>query len=167
MVAFGIDASTKSTGYSVFDDDNLLECGVIKSNKDTFERIFDISNNLEVLFDKHNPKIVYIEDVPLSSSVNRRVAENLLLLQGCILRICSIRHIKFIQLEPSNWRRLVGLNSAKKREIQKQSAINLVNRIYSFNYEWIDKKYDEKTGNSDICEAILICMAGNRKGVIE
>ena len=167
MIIFGIDASTKSTGYSVFDGKKLMEYGVIKSNKEILIRILEISNQLESLFDKYNPEIVYIEDVPLSSAVNRRVAEYLLLLQGCILRICLLHNINFIQLEPSNWRRLVGLNSSRKREEQKESAIKLVNETYSLEYKWIDKKYDEKTGNSDICEAILIGMAGIRKDVIE
>ena len=137
MIIFGIDASTKSTGYSVFDGKKLMEYGVIKSNKEILIRILEISNQLESLFDKYNPEIVYIEDVPLSSAVNRRVAEYLLLLQGCILRICLLHNINFIQLEPSNWRRLVGLNSSRKREEQKAPspappAVCVLGRVHYF-----------------------------------
>lgn len=158
------DASTTSTGYALFDNGVLIEKGLIRSNKkDVQERILDIYNGCKKIFTRNIYEYVFIEDVPLSSVVNRRVAENLLLLQGTILSLCMEYGSKFIQMEPSNWRKLSGIKSGRKREEQKKAAIDYVNKLYGFDYKWIDGKYDSKTGGSDVCEAILIGLAGIKK----
>ena len=158
------DASTTSTGYALFDNGVLIEKGLIRSNKkDVQERILDIYNGCKKIFTRNIYEYIFIEDVPLSSVVNRRVAENLLLLQGTILSLCMEYGCKFIQMEPSNWRKSSGIKSGRKRDEQKKAAIDHVNKLYGFDYKWIDGKYDSKTGDSDVCEAILIGLAGIKK----
>lgn len=158
------DASTTSTGYAIFDNGVLVEKGLIRSKKkDVQERILEIYNGCKKIFSRNIYEYVFIEDVPLSSVVNRRVAENLLLLQGTILSLCMEYGCKFIQMEPNNWRKLSGVKSGRKRDEQKKAAIEYVNQLYEFNYEWIDGKHDSNTGDSDVCEAILIGIAGINK----
>lgn len=158
------DASTTSTGYAIFDDGVLVEKGLIRSKKkDSIERISEIYDGCRKIFSRNIYDYVFIEDVPLSSVVNRRVAENLLLLQGTILSLCIERGCQFVQMEPSNWRKLSGLKAGRKREEQKKAAIELVNELYGFDYKWIDGKYDTITGDSDVCEAILVGIAGMKK----
>lgn len=158
------DASTTSTGYAIFDNGVLVEKGLIRSKKkEVQERILEIYNGCKKIFSRNIYEYVFIEDVPLSSVVNRRVAENLLLLQGTILSLCMEYGCKFIQMEPSNWRKLSGIKSGRKRDEQKKAAIEYVNQLYGFNYEWIDGKHDSNTGDSDVCEAILIGIAGINK----
>lgn len=158
------DASTTSTGYAIFDDGVLVEKGLIRSKKkEAIERIVEIYDGCRKIFSRNIYDYVFIEDVPLSSVVNRRVAENLLLLQGTILSLCIERGCQFVQMEPSNWRKLSGLKAGRKREEQKKAAIELVNELYGFDYKWIDGKYDTITGNSDVCEAILVGIAGMKK----
>lgn len=164
MFILSFDMSTRSTGYAIFGDGMLVESGLIRSKKKVpVERINEIYSFCKELFNKHNYDYVFIEDVPLSSSVNRRVAENLLLLQGCILSLCFEYNIKFVQIEPLSWRKIVGITCKNKREEQKKSAIYLVNERFGFNFDWVDSKYDEKSGFSDISEAILIGLAGIKK----
>lgn len=165
MIYLSFDASTKSTGYSVFDDDNLVEYGLIRPNlKNPYDRIEYIYKRCMEIFEKYDIGCVFIEDVPLSSAVNKKVAEKLILLQGTIYSLCIQYDCTFMQLEPSHWRKLAGVCAEKnRRELQKKAAIDLVNRIYSFKYKWIDKKYDDENGDSDVCEAILIGIAGKKK----
>lgn len=158
------DASTTSTGYAIFDNGVLVEKGLIRSKKkEVQERILEIYNGCKKIFSRNIYEYVFIEDVPLSSVVNRRVAENLLLLQGTILSLCMEYGCKFIQMEPNNWRKLSGVKSGRKRDEQKKAAIEYVNQLYGFNYEWINGKHDLNTGDSDVCEAILIGIAGINK----
>lgn len=161
MTLFGIDASTTSTGLSVFIDGKLKEYARIKGNsKYVYERIKSISIGIEKYFRLYTPEYVFIEDVPLSNAVNRRVAEKLILLQGCILHLSQSYNSCFVQIPPLKWRKLSGVVCENKREKQKQSAIELVNQVYGTSFEWTTKEDDEKNGNSDICEAILIGKAG-------
>lgn len=161
MILFGIDASTTSTGLSVFIDGKLKEYARIKgSSKDVYERIKNISIGIEKYFRLYTPEYVFIEDVPLSNAVNRRVSEKLILLQGCILHLSQSYNSCFVQIPPLKWRKLSGVVCENKREKQKQSAIELVNQVYGTSFEWTTKEDDEKNGNSDICEAILIGKAG-------
>ena len=158
-----LDASTTSTGYAVFDDGVLVDKCVIRfKNSDVKERIKYIYSEVKDLFKKNTYEHVFLEDVPLSHTVNRRVAENLLLLQGTIYSLCIEHGCDFIQMEPTHWRKLAEIKS-KRREEQKAEAIQMVNDIYGFDYHYIDAKEDSKTGDSDVCEAILIGIAGMKK----
>lgn len=162
MFFVSFDASTKSTGYAVYKDSEMIECGLIRSSlKNSYERIEEIYNGCKKIFEKYPTTYVFIEDVPLASTVNKSVAEKLLLLQGTIYSLCIEYDCGFIQMEPQKWRKLAGVKAEKnRRDLQKKAAIELVNNIYNTNYKWIDKIYDEKTGDSDVCEAILIGKAG-------
>lgn len=162
MYYLGIDASTKSTGYSVYKDNRLIEYGLIRSNlDDCFDRIEEIYNGCKKIFEKYEVEFVFIEDVPMAGAVNKRTAEKLILLQGAIFSLCLQFDCGFVQLEPSHWRRLSGVKAEKnRREFQKKAAIELVVEKYGFDYKWIDGKTDDKSGDSDVCEAILIGEAG-------
>lgn len=160
-----LDASTTSTGYAIFDRGVLLKYGTIRPDgkQPAIKRIEAIYVQLKTFFKQFPIEHVFIEDVPLSAAINKRVAENLLLLQGSVLSLCLDYDIPFTQLEPSNWRKLCGLNSSRKRDEQKEAAINAVNDKYGFSYRWVDSKYDSSHGDSDVCEAILIGLAGMNK----
>lgn len=162
MKIVGIDASTKSTGIALFKDDSLKRFELIRSNKDNvYDRIEEIQSGIEKFIKETKPDYIFIENVPLSSAVNRLVAEHLLVLQGTIFSIAIRYNCGFYPLQPTNWRRLAGVKpEGRKREDQKKAAIRLVDEIYHLDYKWVDKKYDEKNGDSDVCEAILIACAG-------
>lgn len=160
-----LDASTTSTGYAIFDNGVLIDRGVIRpKGGDVKERIKYVYWAIRVLFEKYEYQYVFIEDVPLSHTVNRRVAENLLLLQGTIYSICIEHGCQFIQMEPTHWRKLAGIK-AKRRDEQKAEAIQKADELYGFGYRYVDAKEDARTGDSDVCEAILIGIAGMKKFV--
>lgn len=161
-VIVGIDASTKSTGVSIFKNNNLYSYKLIRcSDKNVYKRIKYMREEIKKIFSENNPDFVFIENVPLASSVNKLVAEHLLVLQGVIYSISIDFNCEFTTMQPQQWRRLAGVKSeSRKRESQKKAAIELVNKKYLYNFEWVDNKHDSITGDSDICESILIGEAG-------
>ncbi len=164
MVVVGLDLSTTSTGFSVYQDGELINHGRFRSDKkNAFDRIDEIYHMVGDLFKAYDIDVVFVEDVPLSSAMNKRICELLLLLQGTIYSHCINNDCAFYQMEPSEWRRLAGVKPEKpRREFQKKAAIELVNKLHGLNFSWIDDKYDKTTGDSDEAEGILIGLAGTK-----
>lgn len=164
MVVVGLDLSTTSTGFSVYQDGELINHGRFRSDKkNAFDRIDEIYHMVGDLFKAYDIDVVFVEDVPLSSAMNKRICELLLLLQGTIYSYCINNDCAFYQMEPSEWRRLAGVKPEKpRREFQKKAAIELVNELHGLNFSWIDDKYDKTTGDSDEAEGILIGLAGTK-----
>lgn len=164
MVVVGLDLSTTSTGFSVYQDGELINHGRFRSDKKkAFDRIDEIYHMVGDLFKAYDIDVVFVEDVPLSSAMNKRICELLLLLQGTIYSHCINNDCAFYQMEPSEWRRLAGVKPEKpRREFQKKAAIELVNELHGLNFSWIDDKYDKTTGDSDEAEGILIGLAGTK-----
>ena len=164
MVVVGLDLSTTSTGFSVYRDGELINHGRFRSDKkNAFDRIDEIYHMVGDLFKAYDIDVVFVEDVPLSSAMNKRICELLLLLQGTIYSHCINNDCAFYQMEPSEWRRLAGVKPEKpRREFQKKAAIELVNELHGLNFSWIDDKYDKTTGDSDEAEGILIGLAGTK-----
>lgn len=162
MISVGLDLSTTSTGFSVYQDGVLVNHGKFRSDKKkVFDRIDDIYHMVGDLFKAYKIDVVFVEDVPLSQAVNKRVCEWLLLLQGTVYSHCINNDCAFYQMEPSEWRRLAGVKPEKpRREFQKKAAIELVNELHGTNFVWVDDKYDKTTGDSDEAEGILIGFAG-------
>lgn len=164
MVVVGLDLSTTSTGFSVYQDGELINHGRFRSDKkNVFDRIDEIYHMVGDLFKAYDIDVVFVEDVPLSTAMNKRICELLLLLQGTIYSHCINNDCAFYQMEPSEWRRLAGVKPEKpRREFQKKAAIELVNELHGLNFSWIDDKYDKTTGDSDEAEGILIGLAGTK-----
>ena len=164
MVVVGLDLSTTSTGFSVYQDGELINHGRFMSyKKNAFDRIDEIYHMVGDLFKAYDIDVVFVEDVPLSSAMNKRICELLLLLQGTIYSHCINNDCAFYQMEPSEWRRLAGVKPEKpRREFQKKAAIELVNELHGLNFSWIDDKYDKTTGDSEEAEGILIGLAGTK-----
>jgi Holliday junction resolvasome RuvABC endonuclease subunit len=82
MVVCGIDASTKSTGWSIFDGKELTAYGVIKpEGQDWRERIVNQAPKLIEILNKYHPDKIYMEDVPLKAQ-NPKVLVQLGAVQG-------------------------------------------------------------------------------------
>ena len=76
MVIVGLDLSTTSTGFSVYQDGELINHGRFRSDKkNAFDRIDEIYHMVGDLFKAYDIDVVFVEDVPLSSSMNKRICE--------------------------------------------------------------------------------------------
>ncbi len=63
-MTLAIDASTKSTGYSIFDKDKLIVYGLITaSSTDVIARIYKIINGLKNIISQYSIDTVVLEEV--------------------------------------------------------------------------------------------------------
>ena len=64
MKIIAIDPGSKVTGYAVFEDDKLIDAGLLKPQKTRLpndKRILSICFEVEKLLDEHEPKVVVLE----------------------------------------------------------------------------------------------------------
>ena len=97
----GIDASTTSTGWAIFDDKELKAYGLIKPDgEDWRERIVNQAPQLVEIISKYKPEKIYMEDVPLKSKYPK-VLVQLGAVQGFIYGVTASVHVPVVFLGPS------------------------------------------------------------------
>ena len=153
MKVIGIDASTTCTGIAVIEDGELIYHGIVdmKKNKDAYNRVMNMMEEIGVFILNANPDAVYIED-----SWNKQNIETTKMLSnivGAVMYVCKSNKISFTKLIPSTWRSIVGIalnKNGKKveRDEFKKEAIKRVKRIYKIDC------------NDDEAEGICIAEAG-------
>ena len=112
-----------------------------------------------------NNKIDHIvfEDVPVTNHNNLKTGKDLCILQGSILSLCFKHNIEYSFYAPSAWRSIIGLYDGTrlgmKRDIQKQKAIDFVNKIYGLNFIYNATETKSRFTDDDKAEAICIALA--------
>lgn len=158
----GLDLSTTSTGYSVFDGVNLLDYGVIKCSESNWrDRLLHQSDELTKILTKYKPKIIYIEDVPLNLSGGAKIVMVLGAMQGIVYGIGASLGIQMEFVQPSAWRAPIGLydgtRQGKKRAELKRKSVEKANEL--FGLDLIYKSPSSKFNCDDISDAILLCYS--------
>lgn len=161
MVVCGIDASTKSTGWSIFDGKELVAYGVIKpEGQDWRERIVNQAPKLIEILNKYHPDKIYMEDVPLKAQ-NPKVLVQLGAVQGFFYGVAASFDIPIEFLIPSQWRSPMGLfdgtRSGTKRAEMKRKSIEKANDLFGLNLVW--KSACSIKNDDDIADAILIAYS--------
>lgn len=161
MVVCGIDASTKSTGWSIFDGKELVAYGVIKpEGQDWRERTANQAPKLIEILNKYYPDKIYMEDVPLKAQ-NPKVLVQLGAVQGLFYSIVASFDIPIEFLIPSQWRSPMGLfdgtRSGTKRAEMKRKSIEKANNLFGLNLVW--KSACSIKNDDDIADAILIAYS--------
>lgn len=144
VIAF--DESTKSTGYAIFKNSELIDYGVIEQNsKNVLERVNNIINEVNILIEKYKPNDIALENIQITLSAP--TAKSLMGLQFLIELLCFQKNIKCTTIRPTHWRKVLGLSNSSKlnRKEKKEATITYVKEKYKIN-EDID----------DICDAICI-----------
>lgn len=162
MITMGLDLSTRSTGYSVFDNLHLLDYGVIKAHEtDWRERLYHQSEELSNILDKYKPECVYIEDVPLSLNGGAKILLMLGAMQGIVYGLGSSKNIAMKFVQPSVWRSPMGLydgtKQGKNRNALKKKSVEIANKLFNLNL--IYKSPTSKFNCDDISDAILLCYS--------
>ena len=142
MKVLGIDPSTKSTGYAIYDteSDTILKSGVILAleSLNWIKRINYMGKQITALYEAYGCDKLNLENVPNIKSIE--VTRKLFCLQGVILSslvgegICNDCELYL----PKQWRRHYGIASLKRKEA-KAKAMELAG-----------------VNNEDEAEAILI-----------
>lgn len=150
-----IDASTKSTGIAVFDNDNLIKYQCYTSAKtNVIDRIYQMTSNIDNLLSEYNSiDTIVLEEVrPDQGEYNSKTLKALFWLQAAFAFLLHDKYpmIKIEYIYPTEWRSLCGIKTGKGlfRQELKQSDIQFVNKTYNIT-----------NINDDIADAICIGYA--------
>ena len=164
MVICGLDASTSCTGWSIFDNDELIAYGAIKPKGDDWhDRVMGLTMELSKIFRQYQPTIIYAEEVPLKKGAS--TIEKLGAVQGVILALCAGFKIKPCFLMPSKWRGDLnlfdGTRAGLQRDVLKKKAIEMANEEFGLELAWVAPS--SKKNEDDCAEGILIAYSQIKK----
>lgn len=150
MKIIGLDMSTHSTGFSVFEDKTLIDYGCITAaSADLLKRIDKIVNELAVILNKYNDvETIYMEEVIPSVGKNVKTWKALMYLQAIFMMKLhkEFPNIKVELIYPNSWRSRIGIHTGKgiTREKLKAEDIKFVKNHYNIDV------------NDDTADAICI-----------
>jgi Holliday junction resolvasome RuvABC endonuclease subunit len=165
MIGIGLDASTTCIGYSIWENDKLIDYGKIKPTKNDLkwrDRVCNFIPQLHDIINKYKPTVVKIEDIPL---INKQMITLVQLgcVQGMILGLFNSNDILVEFVNVNTWRKDVdlfdGTKKGKERDILKQHSIEKANKLFNLNLNCILTKsgnYNANKSDDDIADAILI-----------
>ena len=123
-----LDQATHITGWSIFDDQQLIRYGTFETNqKDEIERISTIKNWLMSMLENWKPDFVAIEGIQFQdeSSGNKMgitVFQGLARLQGVLMETCYAYKVDYTVCPTNTWRNHCGVKGRyradKKRSMQ-------------------------------------------------
>ena len=165
MITMGVDASTTSTGWAIFDDKELKAYGLIKPDgEDCRERIVNQAPQLVEIISKYKPEKIYMEDVPLKSKYPK-VLVQLGAVQGFIYGVTASVHVPVVFLGPSEWRSPMGLfdgtREGTKRDELKKKSIEKANKLFGLDLLWVSPKSSKN--EDDIADSILVAYSQIKK----
>ena len=157
IILLSLDASIASTGYAIFEGEQLIKYGKIVTKKDKFKtedlRLNYICDEIEQLIIKYEIDELVCEDQ--FTSVNSKTILVLRKLMGGIMRTANRFDINVHYYFPNQWRKILGINKGTSNDKKKKCYDCLIkNNIIDF--EFIPKNKDK---NDDICDAIGIGLA--------
>lgn len=165
MILLGLDASSSSTGWAVFDNKGLAAYGIIKPNgEDWRDRLVHQGSKLKEIMEKYHPDKIVMEDVPLKNG-NSKVLVILGAVQGFIYGIAASYGIPVHFVLPSEWRSPLGLydgtREGTKRKELKRKSIEKANELFGLNLVWVSPSSSKNM--DDISDAILLCYSQIRQ----
>ena len=108
-VIIALDESTVSTGYAVFKNNNLIECGaIVQKSKNVLERVDNIMKEINNLISKYQPNDMVIENIQITMSAP--TAKALMGLQFMIEMLSYQKNIKCTSIRTTHWRKVLGLS---------------------------------------------------------
>ena len=151
MITLAIDASTKSTGWSIFEGQELKDYGCITSSSgNLFRRIHKMTDEINSIILKYKVDQVAVEDViPEDVRHNSKVYKALMYLQGFLVDKCNDYKITPVFYVASAWRKKCGIHTGRGiyRESLKPKDIQFVKSQFGINV------------NDDEADAICIGFA--------
>ena len=150
MNILSLDASTKSTGFAVYQDAQLKHYGCITSTStDLFKRIHKMVDEIKPLVQEYQINKIVLEEVrpdDIGGHSSLATHKALMYLQGaiCMMVHDSYPKVTIDYLYPSEWRKCCKIKTGRGvvRETVKQRDIRFVQETFGL------------TVNDDIADAI-------------
>lgn len=146
--SIGLDQATHITGYSIFDDGELIYADSFEAcANDEIERDIEIKNWLIQLVQNWKPDIIGIEGIQLQQFNNKNVGvttfQTLARLQGILMATCCEQKVEYIIVPPATWRAHCEVKGRTRTDRKRSMQIKVK--------DWFDI-----TVNDDIADAIGI-----------
>lgn len=133
MKILALDQASRTSGYSVFDGNELVDSG-----KFTFEdqnmglRLKKIRQKVESLIDQYSPDVLVLEDIQLQKAVGNNVVTYKVLAQviGVLTELAAEKELKYELVHSSTWKSSLGIGGRTRPE-QKKNAQTYVEKTYS------------------------------------
>jgi Holliday junction resolvasome RuvABC endonuclease subunit len=115
----GIDASSQSFAYSVFEDQNPVEWGIVKyTGKDRFQRAVDSYYKVKQLMERLD--VDYILQEQAVGSVNQKTGLILAQAYGVTMPLLIENSKQYDMISPNEWQALLGQKILTPTQIKKQ-----------------------------------------------
>ena len=146
--AIGLDQATHITGYSIFDNEELVYAGTFEATaEDEIARDVQIQNWLIQLIHNWKPDVVGLEGIQLQQFNDKMIGvttyQTLARLQGILMATCYNLKVDYMICPPATWRNHSGVKG-RSRADKKRSMQNKIK-------EWFDI-----TVSDDVADAIGI-----------
>lgn len=132
MTILALDQASRTSGYSIFCDDQLIDSGTFTfSSEDMAKRLMGIREAVAELIDKYCVEKIVLEDIQLQKNVGSNVATYKALAEviGVITELAAEKKLPYELIYSSSWKS--GLNiQGRTRPEQKKSAQNYVLTTY-------------------------------------
>ena len=159
MTILSLDLSTKSSGWAVFEDGELMDHGCITSaSTDLIKRIHIMTDAIDKILEQYAINTIVVEEVRPEGGYgvgNLQTHRALMWLQAAIAFLVHDKYSKITidYIYPSSWRAAIGIKTGRgiKRTSLKEADITFVEETFGI------------TVNDDEADAICIGFAHNKK----
>lgn len=132
----GLDLATHTSGYSVFDNDELVYYGALTvSGNDAAERIHQLITWLESMLEEWEPDYIGIEDIQLQENdwakYNVSAFKMLANLQGAVQELFYSNNVQYQFISVSSWRNYCAIVGRDRTE-RKQNTQKKIQEAYGF-----------------------------------
>ena len=149
MNILSLDLSTKSSGWAIYQDKELIDHGCITaSSNDLIKRIYKMIDSIEEILNKYTIDKIIVEEVRPDiggyGAGNQQTHKALMWLQASLaFKIHdNFSNIEIEYIYPSSWRAVLGIKNGRgiKRTTVKEADIAFVKE--NFNIEVNDDEAD-------------------------
>ena len=148
-----LDQSTRTSGWSVFKDKELISFGHWTEKSEYFgTRIFNIINEIQKKINIFKPDKIIFENIQLQNdkdnkkNINIDIFQKLAQVQGAIILLCQLNNIPYEIVYASEWRSKCNFLKGNDKHRDNQKKIT---------QDWVKKQYN-KICTQDEADAICI-----------
>ena len=126
MTILALDQASRTSGYAIFCDDQLIDSGTFTfSQTDMAERLNGIRHSVKKLINAYNIEKIILEDIQLQSSVANNVTTYKALAQviGVIIELAAELHLPYELVHSSSWKSSLNIKGRTRPEQKKNAQL--------------------------------------------